>query len=116
MYRHILYEEFETKTCFYCGKKLDEEKIHVDHFIPWSFIKDDNLWNLVLSCPKCNLNKKDKLPNIDFLTRILDRNQTLLIDIYKTEMHNYHAKKLLNIYDWAKVNGYSEEWIPKLMA
>lgn len=116
VYRKILYDEFESRTCFYCGKQLKQDNIHVDHFIPWSFIKDDNLWNLVLTCPKCNLNKKDKLPNIDFLTRILDRNQTLLIDIYKTEMHNYQAKKLLNIYDWAKVNGYSEEWIPKLMA
>lgn len=43
MYRQILYEEFESKTCFYCGKKLSQDRTEVDHFIPWSFIKDDNL-------------------------------------------------------------------------
>ncbi len=45
-YRKILYEEFECRTCFYCGKPLNPDKIDVDHFIPWSFVKDDNLWNL----------------------------------------------------------------------
>ncbi len=116
VYRKILYDEFESRTCFYCGKQLKPDDIHVDHFIPWSFIKDDNLWNLVLSCPKCNLNKKDKLPNIDFLTRIVDRNKTLLIDVHKPEMKNYQPKKLIRIYDWARVNGYSEGWSPRLRA
>lgn len=38
VYREILRKEFEEVTCFYCGKKL-QKKIHVDHFIPWSFVK-----------------------------------------------------------------------------
>ncbi len=58
IYRHILYDEFESKNCFYCGKMLKENAIHVDHFIPWSFIKDDQLWNFVLACPNCNESKR----------------------------------------------------------
>jgi len=42
IYREILRKEFEVDTCFYCGKKLSN-KIHVDHFIPWSFTKDDKI-------------------------------------------------------------------------
>lgn len=53
VYREILRKEFEEDTCFYCGKKLGKN-IHVDHFIPWSFVKDDKLWNFVLSCARCN--------------------------------------------------------------
>ena len=51
VYQEVLYREFQEKNCFYCGKKLNN-KIHVDHFIPWSFIKTDNLWNFVLACPQ----------------------------------------------------------------
>lgn len=57
IYRNILFSEFEECNCFYCGKKLGA-KIHVDHFIPWSFVKEDKLWNFVLSCPECNIKKK----------------------------------------------------------
>lgn len=44
--------EFDEDTCFYCKKTLKKgiRAIHVDHFIPWSFIQNDHLWNLVLSC------------------------------------------------------------------
>ena len=42
VYREILRKEFEENTCFYCGKKL-QKSIHVDHFIPWSFVKDDKV-------------------------------------------------------------------------
>lgn len=56
IYREILRREFEEDTCFYCGKKL-QRAIHVDHFIPWSFVKDDKMWNFVLSCPTCNEKK-----------------------------------------------------------
>lgn len=62
-YRQILFEEFENKECFYCGRKLSPKRIDVDHFIPWSFIKDDNLWNLVLACPSSLLHVP--FPKID---------------------------------------------------
>lgn len=54
-YREIL-EDFDRPRCFYCGHPLEKEnrKEPVDHFIPWSFVKDDKLWNFVLSCPQCN--------------------------------------------------------------
>jgi len=57
------------KNCFYCDRDLENlpenVKIHVDHFIPRSYIGEDDLWNLVLSCSECNLNKSDSLA-IDF--------------------------------------------------
>ena len=112
-YRQILFEEFESKTCFYCGKKLDPNKIDVDHFIPWSFIKDDNLWNFVLACPTCNREKKDKLPDSRFLMELIDRNQHIIIEKNRVEMKNYQSKMLSYIYNWAKINGYDKIWQPK---
>ncbi|MBP3444162.1 MAG: hypothetical protein J6J70_05500, partial [Methanocorpusculaceae archaeon] len=40
--------------------------------------KDDHLWNFVLSCPKCNNRKKDKLPVEKYLDLVIKRNEELL--------------------------------------
>ncbi len=62
------------KNCFYCNRDLDdlpkEIKIHVDHFIPRSYVAEDELWNLVLSCSQCNLNKSDSLA-VDFKNNLI---------------------------------------------
>ena len=113
MYKNILYEEFEFKKCFYCGKSINLDTAHVDHFIPWSFIKDDKLWNLVLACPTCNLRKNDKLPNEHFLTNIINRNRHIMAEYHQTDMQNYQERMISYIYKWAKKNGYEKTWSPK---
>ena len=77
VYRELLYREFQEDTCFYCGKKLSN-RIHVDHFIPWSFVKNDNLWNFVLACPRCNIRKGSSLASRDYIAKIAERNQLLI--------------------------------------
>lgn len=116
VYRHILYDEFESKNCFYCGKPLQSDKIDVDHFIPWSFIKDDNIWNLVLACPTCNRKKNDRLPDEKFLSEIIDRNQHILVDLHIPEMQNYNSNMISYVYNWAKINGYNRTWQPNKKA
>lgn len=76
IYRGILRKEFETDTCFYCGRMLHKTH-HVDHVIPRSFIKSDHLWNFVLACPSCNTRKKDQLPNRQKLAAVVTRNKSM---------------------------------------
>ena len=112
-YRKILFDEFESHKCFYCGRELKPGHIHVDHFIPWAFVKDDNLWNFVLSCPECNLRKSSRLPDKGYLNRILTRNEELIgAGNFSSllDMKNYHKDKLIHIYNWAQVNGYDRPW------
>ena len=118
IYRRILFEEFENETCFYCGKKLlnDGQKVHVDHFVPRVFIKDDKMWNLVLACPTCNLQKNDKLASIIYLEKLLDRNKKIvLVNEKAKDMGTYNAQNLRAVYYWAKINGYDTIWQPKKM-
>jgi 5-methylcytosine-specific restriction endonuclease McrA len=63
--------------CFYCGKLLNEPGMSaaVDHFIPWTFVHEDKLWNFVLSCSRCNSSKSDGLPNEDLLERLIVLNK-----------------------------------------
>lgn len=110
IYRTILYQEFENDKCFYCGKVLKPDDIDVDHFIPWSFVKDDNIWNLVLSCKSCNRKKSDKLPSDYFVRKIFERNN-YLIERYPTT--NYSHERMEKLYHWAQVNGFTDDWHPK---
>ena len=118
IYRRILFEEFENESCFYCGKKLsnDGQKVHVDHFVPRAFIKDDKMWNLVLACPTCNLQKNDKLASISYLEKLLNRNKKIvLVNEKAKDMSTYSAHNLRAVYYWAKINGYDTIWQPKRM-
>ena len=111
-FRNILFEEFENK-CFYCGRPLSKNTVHVDHFIPWSFIKDDNLWNFVLSCPRCNESKNDKLAPRMQLDLLVKRNEQILVERPDISlMRNYQAQRLVKIYAWAADNGYRDIWTP----
>lgn len=111
-YRNLLFNEFEMHNCFYCGKLLKPDKIDVDHFIPWSFIKDDMLWNLVLSCPHCNRQKNDKLPEETFLYALQERNKKIIVERQVSDLVNYKERVLTYAYKWAAVNGYNKVWNP----
>jgi hypothetical protein len=52
-------EKFKGK-CFYCGRKLKE--MHIDHLIPITVGGRHTMKNFVLSCPWCNVSKKNMHP------------------------------------------------------
>lgn len=110
MYREILRREFEENTCFYCGRKLQKE-MHVDHFILWSFVKDDKIWNFVLSCPACNIKKNNRVPNRDYLTKIEKRNQKIQLlhnTLIQTEFEGYTDDLIRRMWSYAKLSGIKE--------
>lgn len=66
--KEILEEDFQY-MCGYCGKngKVMHQKFHIDHFVPKSLDRghENDYYNLVLACPKCNLSKSNKWPTQD---------------------------------------------------
>lgn len=64
-----------TCHCFYCRGLLERGAVHVDHFIPWSYIFDDSEWNLVLACRACNMRKGSSLPQHEFCGALVRRNR-----------------------------------------
>ena len=76
-YLKILRAETESR-CFYCASAFDVERVPtVDHVIPWSFLLEDDLWDLVLACARCNAEKSDWLPADAFIHKLILRNRTL---------------------------------------
>lgn len=110
VYREILRQKFEENTCFYCGKKLIKN-IHVDHFILWSFVKDDKAWNFVLACSRCNERKNNKLPDQNLIIKIEDRNKKLqYVDntVIQADFYGYNDDLLRSIWKYAKLSGLKE--------
>lgn len=106
----------DKQTCFYCKKPLIERarKIHVDHFIPWSFIQSDDLWNLVLTCQKCNVNKSNYIAEPKYLNLVIERNESLCVvgEVVSTYFYSYQPTKLKELYNYSLTNGFKKNWKP----
>jgi len=98
------------KNCFYCNIPLEPGSTHVDHFIPHVYIREDEIWNLVLACQECNCKKLGSLApekfrddliqrNINYKTKIAGLEKSLhMLDLGYgfekiTEDHYYNANK-----------------------
>jgi 5-methylcytosine-specific restriction endonuclease McrA len=76
-YLRILLTDGES-GCFYCASPFNEViRPAVDHVIPWSFALEDQLWDLVLCCTRCNSAKSDWLPDERFIEKLVQRNAGL---------------------------------------
>lgn len=49
-------------SCIYSGVALSAENFHLDHYIPWSFMGHNQIWNLIPADPSVNASKGDNLP------------------------------------------------------
>lgn len=54
-------------TCIYTNKPIYPKQYDLDHFVPWSFVSHNLLWNLILADSSINSSKSNSLPH---LTRI----------------------------------------------
>lgn len=93
--------------CFYCNSVFPQDKrmIHVDHVIPWSYIYEDEIWNLVLSCRACNLKKHSSLPSDYHIKRLTKRNaeysdkiELLKKSLMKLDPENHYENAIMKHY------------------
>ena len=62
------------------NEPIDAEKYDLDHFIPWSFVMNDELWNLMPMDSSWNSKKNNKLPKWDLFFEQFADNQ---FDLYE---------------------------------
>ncbi len=60
----LTYEEVSGKEIhdLYSGKRIEADKLSIDHFIPWSYVTCDELWNLAPMDRGNNSSKGNHLP------------------------------------------------------
>ena len=73
--------------CIYTNAELVVGGYDLDHFIPWSFVVHDLMWNLLPSDSSINSSKSNKLPDLDFylpgLASLQHRSLRLMLDANK---------------------------------
>lgn len=64
-YWDLVLTELGSVDCIYTGNTLTVGNYAVEHFIPYSFVSHDLIWNLIPSDKCFNSTKSNKLPPID---------------------------------------------------
>lgn len=57
--------------CIYTDVLLSGDRISLDHFLPWSFVAHDQLWNLIPTRPEVNSAKSNSLPAVSYFDRFI---------------------------------------------
>jgi hypothetical protein len=79
----------------YTNRPLSLHDFSIDHYIPWSFVLHDQLWNLAPTSKAINSSKNDMLPRHDIY---MDKFCCLQYDALKTAKGNQFPEKLLEDY------------------
>lgn len=81
--------------CIYTGKPLHIGDYDLDHFIPWSFVSHDLLWNLIPSDGSINSSKSNRLPDIDIYLPRMANEQRKALRLY---IQSNHKSRVLDDY------------------
>lgn len=87
--------------CIYSRIELDKDNISLDHYLPWSFVAHDQLWNLIPTTPSVNSSKSNNIPAEKYFTDFV-KLQHQGLTIYA---QNNSERKWLN---------YAEDYIAEL--
>ncbi|BAZ03644.1 HNH endonuclease domain-containing protein [Calothrix sp. NIES-3974] len=60
----LVLENTEVR-CIYSNLVLTTDNLSLDHYLPWSFVAHDQLWNLIPTIPSVNSSKSNNIPSID---------------------------------------------------
>lgn len=84
-----VFDEVGSISCIYTNKTLIKGGFDVDHFIPWSFVSHDLLWNLLPVDSSINSSKSNKLPDIRlFLPEFAEKQHLAIKTIYAQQPSN----------------------------
>ena len=134
--RHAL-NGYQKGKCFYCFDDITinsnaDDLCDVDHFFPYVLqlllpnVNLNGVWNLVLSCSKCNRGsegKFTKVPSLKYLERIHKRNEFLISShhpLRETLLSQVGIRvqdriSFLNNMDKIAINNLSLRWEAKLV-
>ncbi len=96
----IFMEMNGSVPCIYTGKILQKEDYDLDHFIPWSFVSHNLLWNLLPSDSSINSSKSNRLPNLErYLPSYAKLHHEAIQTIYEQSPNTRILEDYLTIYD-----------------
>ena len=85
----------ENEICdVFNGYTLNGKSFDIDHFVPWSFVMNDELWNLMPMDSSLNSSKSNKLPPWEPFFKGFASNQFLMYERISSsdDMHKLYEK------------------------
>ena len=81
--------DFTSVRDVFTGQPIAHGQYDVDHFIPWSFVMNDELWNLMPMDSSLNSSKSNRLPKWDPFFETFAGNQYVMYELIheKPELH-----------------------------
>lgn len=92
-------EHSGSLNCIYTGKLLGVSDYDLDHFVPWSFVTHNLIWNLLPADPRANLSKSNALPQLEkYLHEFSYLQQNALQTVYRANPSNQLLEDYLMLY------------------
>ena len=86
--------------CIYTDKPLVVKGYDLDHFIPWSFVSHNLLWNLLPADSSINSSKSNNLPSLDkYLKPYANLHHEALKTLYPKKPTDKIFEDYLTVYD-----------------
>ena len=87
----------------YTSERL-ESNFDIDHFIPWSYVAHDEIWNLIPSNPSINRSKSNNLP---MWNKYFNGMVNVEFELYK---NIYKYDKLHELFDQCSAKNLQSVW------
>jgi len=95
----IVIKEKGSISCIYTNKDLVIGNYAVEHFVPYSFVSHDLIWNLIPADKSFNSTKSDKLPSLDKYFSSFFNLQVSAIEIIREKQpRNQFLQEYLTIF------------------
>lgn len=94
----------------YTGKDIPTEELSIDHFVPRSYISNDELWNLTPMRRFLNSSKNNKLPLWDEFFAPFARYQFYLYELIFPEEKKAQSELLVKKFEKCRRNNLNSIW------
>jgi hypothetical protein len=95
-YWKIVLEHTDVR-CIYSGETLKPDNISLDHYLPWSFVAHNQLWNLIPTIPAINSAKSNNLPSGKYFNEFV-KTQYLGLTISRKQVTTHKWNKYIESY------------------
>jgi len=132
--------KYKDVKCIYTSSKI--ESFELDHFLPWTFVTHNRLWNLIPVLGEANSSKSNNLPDLSYLDDFIeiqsnaihvskgvysDKKWKKIMEPFISDLNissysdlldesildKAYKSTILPLYEIAKTNGFSSGWLYK---
>jgi hypothetical protein len=89
--------ENQNFNCIYSTQLVSSQNLSIDHFLPFSFVAHDQIWNLLPTTKNVNSSKSDNIPDLQLYFKLFLNIQ------YQAFKVNFEKKHLKILEDYSNI-------------